>query len=54
MMKCENCTLVIDRDVAAVLNLWVWGAGFPPKALDELEREELSRNESSKYLHIPT
>jgi len=41
-MKCEECNTVIDRDVVAVLNLQMRGAGFPQRALNELiERERL-------------
>jgi len=44
LMKCEKCSLTMDRDVVAVLNLQMRGAGFPQRALNELiEREGLSR-----------
>jgi putative transposase len=44
LMKCEKCNLIMDRDIVAVLNLQMRGAGFPPRALDELiEREGLSK-----------
>ena len=44
LMKCEKCSLTMDRDVVAVLNLEMRGAGFPQRALNELiEREGLSR-----------
>ena len=44
LMKCEKCDLIMDRDIVAVLNLQMRGAGFPQRALDELiEREGLSR-----------
>ena len=44
LMKCEKCNLILDRDVVAVLNLQMRGAGFPQRALYELiGREELSR-----------
>jgi putative transposase len=44
LMKCEKCNLTMDRDVVAVLNLEMRGAGFPQRALNELiEREGLSR-----------
>ncbi|MEM3454452.1 MAG: hypothetical protein QXS21_04755 [Thermoproteota archaeon] len=47
LMKCEKCNIILDRDVAAVLNLQIRGEGFPQRALDEvIEREELSRNET--------
>ena len=53
LMKCEKCSLVIDRDVVAVLNLQMRGVGFPQRALNKLiEREELSRGNNS--LHIST
>jgi transposase len=43
-MKCEKCSLTMDRDIAAVLNLQMRGAGLPQRALNELiEREGLSR-----------
>ena len=46
LMKCEKCNLIMDRDIVAVLNLQMRGAGFPQRALDELiEREGLSRGE---------
>ena len=46
LMKCEKCSLIMDRDIVAVLNLQMRGAGFPQRALNELiEREELSRGE---------
>jgi len=52
LMKCEKCSLIMDRDIVAVLNLQMRGAGFPKRALNELiEREELSRGE---ILCIPT
>jgi putative transposase len=41
-MRCEPCNLIMDRDVVAVLNLQMRGAGFPQRALNELiEREGL-------------
>jgi transposase len=44
LMKCEKCKLTLDRDIVAVLNLQMRGAGFPQGALNELiEREGLSR-----------
>jgi transposase len=43
-MKCEKCNLTMDRDIIAVLNLQMRGAGFPQRALNELiEKKELSR-----------
>jgi transposase len=43
-MKCKMCSLTMDRDVAAVLNLEMRGAKLPQRALNELiEREVLSR-----------
>jgi putative transposase len=52
LMKCEKCSLIMDRDIVAVLNLQMRGAGFPQRALNELiEREELSRGE---ILYIST
>ena len=56
LMKCEKCSLIMDRDVVAVLNLQMWGAGVPPRALHELiEREGLSRgNESNEILLTST
>ncbi|MEM3790272.1 MAG: transposase [Thermoproteota archaeon] len=48
LMKCEECNIILDRDVVAVLNLQMRGEGFPQRALDEIiEREGLSRNETS-------
>ncbi|MEM1511491.1 MAG: zinc ribbon domain-containing protein [Candidatus Jordarchaeales archaeon] len=53
--KCEECGLIMDRDVVAVLNLQMRGEGFTQRALNELiEREGLSRNESNNSLCIPT
>ncbi|MEM1658493.1 MAG: transposase [Candidatus Jordarchaeales archaeon] len=55
IMRCEKCGLTMDRDVVAVLNLQMRGAGFPQRALNELiEREGLSRNESNNSPCIPT
>jgi putative transposase len=52
-IKCGNCNLIMDRDVVAVLNLQMRGAGFPQSALNELiEREGLSR--SNETLCIST
>ncbi len=31
LMKC-SCGLIVDRDVVAVLNLQMWGAGFTPES----------------------
>jgi len=46
LMKCEECSLTMDRDIVAVLNLQMRGAGFPQRALNELiQREGLSGNE---------
>jgi len=46
LMKCEKCSIIMDRDVIAVLNLRMRGEGFPQRALNELiEREGLSRDE---------
>ncbi|MEM3790818.1 MAG: transposase, partial [Thermoproteota archaeon] len=40
IMKCEECNIILDRDVVAVLNLQMRGEGFPQRALDEIiERE---------------
>ncbi|MEM3454384.1 MAG: zinc ribbon domain-containing protein, partial [Thermoproteota archaeon] len=48
LMKCEECNIILDRDVVAVLNLQMRGEGFPQRALNEIiEREGLSRNETS-------
>ncbi|MEM0162657.1 MAG: transposase [Thermoproteota archaeon] len=48
LMKCEECNIILDRDIVAVLNLQMRGEGFPQRALDEIiEREGLSRNETS-------
>lgn len=55
LMKCCKCGLIMDRDVVAVLNLQMRGAGFPQRALNEIvEREELSADESSKIQCIST
>jgi len=52
LMKCEKCNLIMDRDIVAVLNLQMRGAGFPQRALNELiEREGISRGE---ILYIST
>ena len=32
IMKCEKCNVILDRDVIAVLNLQMRGAGFPQRA----------------------
>ncbi|MCS7096812.1 MAG: zinc ribbon domain-containing protein [Nitrososphaerota archaeon] len=41
-MKCDSCGFTLDRDVIAVLNLQMRGAGFTPRVLDEPnERKEL-------------
>jgi len=56
LMKCEKCGLTIDRDVVAVLNLQMRGAGFPQRALNELvEREGLGRDKSGikDYVYLP-
>ena len=29
LMKCGKCGLILDRDVVAVLNLQMWGSGYP-------------------------
>ncbi|MEM0161933.1 MAG: zinc ribbon domain-containing protein [Thermoproteota archaeon] len=48
IMKCEECNIILDRDIVAVLNLQMRGEGFPQRALDEIiEGEGLSRNETS-------
>lgn len=31
IMRCEKCGLTMDRNVVAVLNLQMWGEGFPKK-----------------------
>ncbi|MEM3385383.1 MAG: transposase [Nitrososphaeria archaeon] len=42
IMKCEKCNVILDRDVIAVLNLQMRGAGFTQRALNELiERERV-------------
>ncbi len=33
LMMCRKCRLIIDRDVVAILNLQMRGAGVPPRAL---------------------
>ncbi|MEM3636539.1 MAG: zinc ribbon domain-containing protein [Thermoproteota archaeon] len=48
LMKCEECNIILDRDVVAVLNLQMRGEGFTQRALNEIiEREGLSRNKTS-------
>jgi transposase len=43
-MKCKKYSLTMDRDIVAVLNLEMRGAGFPQRVLHDLiEREGLSR-----------
>jgi len=56
LTKCGKCNLMMDRDVVAVLNLQMRGAGVPPRALHELtEREGLSGgNESNEILPTST
>ncbi|MEM0327956.1 MAG: hypothetical protein QXN53_05245 [Thermoproteota archaeon] len=42
-MKCEECNIILDRDIVVVLNLQMRGEGFPQRALDEIiEREGLT------------
>jgi len=36
LMKCKECGFVMDRDVVAVLNLQMWGEGFPQRAPNEI------------------
>jgi transposase len=44
-MRCEKCSLTMDRDIVAVLNLEMRGEGLPQRALnDSIEREGLSRD----------
>ncbi|MCD6514538.1 MAG: transposase [Candidatus Odinarchaeota archaeon] len=33
LMMCKKCHLILDRDVAAILNLQMQGSGVVPKAL---------------------
>ncbi|MEM1585974.1 MAG: zinc ribbon domain-containing protein [Candidatus Bathyarchaeia archaeon] len=55
LMKCEECSLIMDRDVVAALNIQMRGVGFPQRALNEIiEREGLSGDESNNSLCIPT
>jgi putative transposase len=53
LMKCRRCSFIMDRDVAAVLNLQMQGAGFPQRTLNEIiEREKSSKSNESPL--IPT
>ncbi|MEM3832864.1 MAG: transposase [Thermoprotei archaeon] len=55
IMRCEECGLTMDRDVVAVLNLQMRGAGFTQRAPNAIiEGEGLSRNKSNNSLCIPT
>jgi transposase len=40
LMRCEECSLTMDRDVVATINPQMRGAGLPQRAL---KREGLSR-----------
>jgi len=37
LMKCENCGIIADRDVIAVLNLRMWGLGVAPNGDEPLK-----------------
>ncbi|MEM4187133.1 MAG: transposase [Candidatus Caldarchaeum sp.] len=49
-MKCQKCGLTMDRDVVAVLNLQMRGAGFPQRALNELIEREGVRMSIKDYV----
>lgn len=55
-VRCEKCGLIMDRDVVAVLNLQMRGAGFPQRALYEvIEGEGLGRgDEGNEILQTST
>ena len=36
-MKCENCGIIADRDVVAVINLRMWGLGVAPNGDEPLK-----------------
>ncbi|MEM2027005.1 MAG: transposase [Candidatus Bathyarchaeia archaeon] len=36
IMKCEECNVILDRDIIAVLNLQMRGAKFPQRAPNEI------------------
>ena len=47
LMKCNNCDLIADRDVIAVLNLRMWGSGVTPngdKHLKLCSRSDVSQS----------
>ena len=47
LMKCNNCGLIADRDVIAVLNLQMWGSGVTPngdKLLKLCSRSDVSQS----------
>ncbi len=59
LMKCKKCGFIADRDVAAVLNLQMWGSGVTPKALIARLRAMTGKRLANKnftnfYENLPT
>ena len=53
-MKCKKCSLIIDRDVVAVLNLQMWGlGGVAPKALLEALASMMGKRLVDQNSHLP-
>ncbi len=52
LMRC-GCGLVLDRDVAAVLNLRVWGSGVTPKAPSEAYASMTGKRLTDQNTHLP-
>jgi len=51
LMRCKECCLVLDRDVVAVLNLRMRGAGVPPKALIEAYASMMGKRLTGKTVY---
>ncbi|MHA1606588.1 MAG: hypothetical protein ACTSWP_03450 [Candidatus Freyarchaeota archaeon] len=51
-MRC-GCGLVLDRDVAAVLNLRVWGSGVTLKAPSEAYASMTGKRLTDQNTHLP-
>ncbi|MEM2584915.1 MAG: zinc ribbon domain-containing protein [Thermoproteota archaeon] len=50
LMKCEECGLIMDRDIVAVLNLQMRGEGFPQRAPNEIIEGERLRMSTKDYV----
>jgi len=50
LMKCERCSLTMDRDMVAALNIQMRGAGLPPKSPQEGRAKQRQRNTTHLYL----